>query len=217
MSSEAATVSGIVARVGGISRRRSAWDGSLAEASSFDDLDLELGGKTIDLHHDGRPIGELVYCELGSDDRFRVVGVVEGLQLDKIDGHLRELRARDARQPAGAARTQLHREGSTASQHRTHPHAGEPGSAAAALADRRHPGLQRPSRLAALLALGGLTAPGPSSTAGRLRTWTASRIIDRREADDGLPFSPGDVYPETRPPGAMRHGAVVRRSVLRIS
>jgi hypothetical protein len=99
MSSEAATVSGIVARVGGISRRRSAWDGSLAEASSFDDLDLELGGKTIDLHHDGRPIGELVYCELGSDDRFRVVGVVEGLQLDKIDGHLRELRARDARQP----------------------------------------------------------------------------------------------------------------------
>jgi hypothetical protein len=54
---------------------------------SFDDLDLTLGdgnGVTIDLDHDGQPIGEFVYCEL-NDDRLAGVGVIDGLALDEIE------------------------------------------------------------------------------------------------------------------------------------
>jgi hypothetical protein len=51
-----------------------------AGAHSYDELSLELpdGGITVDAAHDPeQPLGELVYAELGSDDRLRCVAVVD--------------------------------------------------------------------------------------------------------------------------------------------
>jgi hypothetical protein len=73
----ATTISAVLGKLGGIAERRSAF-GELTGASSFDDVDLELGSAMIDADHDQRRRGEVVHAEIGETGQLAVVGVLDG-------------------------------------------------------------------------------------------------------------------------------------------
>jgi hypothetical protein len=81
----ATTISAVLGKLGGIAEQRSAF-GTLTGASSFDDVDLQLGSAMIDADHDQQRRGEIVHAELTEHDQLAVVGVLdEGDWLEEIE------------------------------------------------------------------------------------------------------------------------------------
>jgi hypothetical protein len=73
---KSATVFGVATRLGNPVAIRSA-AGRTLDAYAVDDYDLELEGAEIDLDHEGEPVGQIVYAEI-DNDQLAVVGVVDG-------------------------------------------------------------------------------------------------------------------------------------------
>jgi hypothetical protein len=79
------TVSGVATKVGEIAVEQKHY--AVTGAHSYRSLTLELppGGIAIDCDHDHQAVGELIYAELGEDDRLRCVAVLDNDQLTKLD------------------------------------------------------------------------------------------------------------------------------------
>jgi hypothetical protein len=210
-----ATIAAVVTKLGGLAERRSA-SGHLVGASSFDDLDLELGSATIDLDHDPeRKVGQVIYAELTPDERLAIVGVVEGLRFDEIEQPVYasgsyEMRG-DVRTRSFVAReAQLLSVGLTFSPANleARPLRWRPGDIRDS-ADRMSWPISWQSTdplLARAL-----------DDCGTLRTRTASRIVDRRDpGDNPWQLREGQlVAARPRLAGGLRYGAPGR--VLRVS
>jgi hypothetical protein len=61
--------------------------GRVFEARSYRDLELELPaeGIEVDCDHDQRPVGRLLYAELGADNRLRAVCVLDNDGLEQVE------------------------------------------------------------------------------------------------------------------------------------
>jgi hypothetical protein len=105
----AATITATLGKLGGLSVATDSL-GELAGASSFDEVDLELGSAMIDADHDQRRRGEIVRAEIGETGQLAVVAVLdEGDWLAEVEepvylSGMYEMRGKDVRRDFYVAR-----------------------------------------------------------------------------------------------------------------
>jgi hypothetical protein len=219
-----ATIAATVARIGGLADHRSF--GRIVEASSFDDLDLELGSAEIDADHDGKQVGEIVHAELSPEGRLAVVGVLdEGDWLAEVEQPLFlsgtwEMRG-DVRHRCYVAReAQLLGVSLTLSPANldAQPLSWRPGDVRSESDRRSWPISWSSSSPLLKRAVDSWSAVGLLE----LRHRTASRIVDRRDKSDGFPMpregswlAPG-AYESLELGGGLRKSAF-RGKILRVS
>lgn len=182
-------------------------------ARSYRELSLELPaeGIEVDADHDGQRLGELLYLELGDDERLRAVCVLDGDWLANVAqpvyfSPMLSMRGRGIdRDTYIAASAEMIGLSVTLETARVgaYPVSRRQGDLRDPVARRTWPfSWQRsdPLLARALNALG---------TDWQARTRSASRIVDRRD-DGDYPWHllPSQAWRQagTRPAGAMRHG-----------
>jgi hypothetical protein len=81
-----ATVWGCASRIGGLAAHTSL-TGRIVGGHSYDELEAELpeNGIEIDLDHDGKRVGEMVYGEIADDGRLNVVAVLDDDRITRVD------------------------------------------------------------------------------------------------------------------------------------
>jgi hypothetical protein len=202
------TISAVVTKLGGLAER-SSLGGRVR--SSFDDLDLSLEDAAIDVDHDPtKEAGSLVYAELGTDERLRVVGVVDewvataAAEHDIYVSGIYEHRGRVRGNSYVAAGSRLLRCSLTLSPAslEAQPLRWRAGDLRSELERGRWPVSWRSDD--PLLARAVDEMAGIPCTA--LRQRTAARIIDRRpDPDVPPPLRPGERLRAPRPlPGGLR-------------
>jgi hypothetical protein len=198
--------------------------GVLTSARSYRELSLELpeGGCPVDLdHNEQHTVGELVFAELGDDERLRCVVVIDGLDLDQADepvyfsplfvmagpgiNERSTYIAREASLLAVSLTLATERVGAQPLRWLT-------GDVRRSIDRGAWPGSWRYNE--PLLA----RCVDQLGQGFDVRTCTATHIVDvrPRHRDDEYPLPPGTWGRDQRPPGPLRHSAPVRGSVLAV-